>query len=131
MREILELGAVEKAIERMDEGKLAALAEKEQIFSKAIADGMGRERFLLDQEFHVAIVELSGNLVMPDYYREIYQKIFLRHRISPIRGERTIHAPAEHHEIFEALRQRDLARAKEAVSAHIEAGREYIYSFMF
>jgi GntR family transcriptional regulator, vanillate catabolism transcriptional regulator len=131
MREVLELAAIEKAIAQLTEEKLATLEQKERVFSRAVAEGMGRGRFLLDQEFHAYIIELSGNQCMADYYREIYQKIFLRHRISPLRGERTIHAHAEHHEIYEALRLRDVARARQAISAHIQAGKEYINSFMF
>jgi DNA-binding GntR family transcriptional regulator len=131
MREVLEMGAIEKAIANSTEESLTNLGQREVAFSKAVADGVGRGRFLLDQEFHAYILEMSGNLYLADYYREIYQKIFLRHRISPLRGERTIHAPAEHHEMFEAIRSRDVLRAKIAISAHIKAGKEYIYSFIF
>ena len=131
MREILELGVVEKCIALATEETLQILGQKELAFSKAVDEEVGRTRFLYDQEFHAYIFEMSGNLCMADYFREIYQKIFLRHRISPRRGERMVNASAEHHGIYEAILLRDAARAKKAISAHVQAGREYIYSFIF
>lgn len=131
MREILELGAVEKCIALATEETLQILAQKELAFSKAVDEEVGRSRFLHDQEFHAYIFEMAGNRYMADYFREIYQKIFLRHRISPRRGERMVNASTEHHGIFEAILQRDVTKAKMAISAHVQAGREYIYSFIF
>jgi DNA-binding GntR family transcriptional regulator len=131
MREILELGIIEKSMQFSTKDNLRILEQREQDFNQAVADGVGRGRFLIDQEFHAYIIEMSGNLCMADYYREIYQKIFLRHRISPLRGERTIHAPAEHHEIYDAIRLGDVSRAKRAISTHIQAGKEYFDSFLF
>lgn len=131
MREILELGAVEKCIARATEEMMLTLEQKERAFSKAVDEEVGRNRVLQDMEFHTYIVEMSGNLCMADYFREIYQKIFLRHRISPRRGERMINASSEHHELYEAIRLRDVDRAKKAISAHVQSGREYIYSFIF
>ena len=131
MREVLELGSIEKAIASLTEEKLEILAQREEDFKKAVTDGLGRSRYLIDQEFHACIVEISGNPYMAHYYREVYQKIFLRHRISPLRGERTIQVPKEHHEIYEAIRLRDVPRAQKAISAHIQAGKDYIHSFIF
>jgi GntR family transcriptional regulator of vanillate catabolism len=131
MREIIELGAVEKCIALATEETLLNLEQKERAFSKAVDAEVGRNRILQDQEFHAYIIEMSGNLYMADYFREIYQKIFLRHRISPRRGERMINASSEHHGIFEAILQRDADGAKKAISAHVQSGREYIYSFIF
>lgn len=131
MREILELGAVEKCIARATEEMMLILEQKERAFSKAVDEEVGRNRVLQDLEFHTYIVEMSGNLCMADYFREIYQKIFLRHRISPRRGERMINASSEHHELYQAIRLRDADRAKKAISAHVQSGREYIYSFIF
>lgn len=131
MREILELGSIDKAITELTPEMLKLLELREQAFCKAVEDGVGRSRYLIDQEFHATIIEISGNHSMANYYREIYQKIFLRHRISPLRGERTVQVPAEHREIVEAIRLRDAERAKKAISAHIQAGKDYIHSFIF
>jgi hypothetical protein len=47
-------------------------------------------------------LSISGNPYLADYFREVYQRIFLRHRISPLRGDRAAQAPIEHHDVLEA-----------------------------
>ena len=131
IREILELGAVDRMIAGLTPEKLKILERKEKSFNQAVAENVRRGRFLLDQDFHAFIVEMSGNAYLAEYFREVYQRIFLRHRIGPLRGDRSVKVPAEHHEIFEAIRQRDADKAKKAISEHIRSGKEYIYSFIF
>ena len=130
IREILEHAAIAKTIASLTPEKLELLSQKELIFQKAVAEKVSRGRFLLDQEYHAYIVEMSGNLYLADYFREVYQRIFLRHRIGPLRGDRAVQVPVEHHEIFEAIKERDVERAKRAISDHIRTGKEYIYSFI-
>ena len=131
IREIIEHAAIAKTIANMTPEKLELLSRKEKIFEKAVAEKVSRGRFLLDQEYHAYIVEMSGNLYLADYFREVYQRIFLRHRIGPLRGDRAVQVPVEHHEIFEAIKDRDAERAKRAISEHIRTGKEYIFSFIF
>ncbi len=131
VREILELGAIEKTIANLTPEKLKILELKEKTFNQAVARNVSRGRFMLDQDFHAFIIEMSGNLYLADYFREVYERIFLRHRIGPLRGDRVEQVPVEHHEIFEAIRQRNVDRAKLALGNHIRIGKEYIYSFIF
>lgn len=131
IREILEVAAIDKIIANLTPEKLKQLERKEKSFEQAVVEKISRGRFFLDQEYHAGIVEMSGNMYLADYFREVYQRIFLRHRISPLRGERAVAAPIEHHEIFEAIKQRDVVRAHQAISNHVRAGKEYIYSLIF
>ena len=131
LREILEIAAIEKVIANLTPEKLKVLERKQKSFEQAVAEKVSRGRFFLDQEFHAGIVELSGNLYLADYFREVYQRIFLRHRVGPLRGERAVQAPVEHDNILEAIKERDVARARQAISNHIKAGKEYIYSYIF
>jgi DNA-binding GntR family transcriptional regulator len=132
IREILEVGAIERVIANLTPEKLNQLERREKSFNQAVAENVRRGRFILDQDFHAYIVEMSGNLYLVDYFREVYERIFLRHRIGPLlRGERAVQVPTEHHDIFEALRERDVEKAKQAIIRHIRGGKEYIYSFIF
>ena len=131
LRLILELGALDKVMVNLTPEKLKELEKKEKTFRDAVAQNVSRGRFMLDEEFHACIVEMTGNIYMCEYFREIYERIFLRHRIGPLRGDRQQQVPDEHHEIFEAIRSRDVNRAKEAITHHVNAGKEYIYSFIF
>jgi DNA-binding GntR family transcriptional regulator len=131
VREILELGALEIAIQKLTPKKLKDLEKKETLFKQAVDEKVSRGRFTLDQEFHAYIVDMSENLYLAEYFREVYQRIFLRHRISALRGDRAVQVPKEHHEIVDAIRSRDVERAKSLIAEHIRSGKEYLYSFIF
>jgi len=131
IRILLEMGALEKAVANRSPANLKELARREKAFKQAVEEKQTRGRFQLDQEFHAYIVEMSGNHYLAEYFREVYQRIFLRHRISPLKGERIVEVPTEHHELVEAISSGNLDLAKDVVRRHIEHGRDYIYSFIF
>ena len=131
IREIIELGSIGKAIEKLTPEKLGTLERRKKLYEKAVADQVSRGRFILDQEFHAGQVLLSDNPYLADYFREVYQRIFLRHRIEGLLAERTQDVVVEHNEIFEAIKCRDVERAKESIKAHIKAGKAYIFSVIF
>jgi len=131
IREIIELGSIGKVVEKLTPEKLETLEKQKRRYEKAVADQVSRGRFILDQEFHACQVQLSDNPYLADYFREVYQRIFLRHRIEGLLAERSQAVVSEHNEIFEAISYRDVERAKEAIKAHIKAGKAYIFSVLF
>jgi DNA-binding GntR family transcriptional regulator len=131
LREILELGAIEKVIQNVTPQKLRLLRRKADLFNQAIAQNGQRSRFVLDEDFHSCIIGFSGNSYLAEYFREVYERIFLRHRISPLRAERAAQVPVEHHELVQAIEQRDVRRAKSAIRNHLRNGKAYVYSFIF
>ena len=131
IRAILELGSVGKAIRRLTPEKLEKLERQKDLYENAVVEQVSRGRFTLDQEFHACFIQVSENLYLADYFREVYQRIFLRHRIEGLRSDRARKVVSEHNEIFEAIGQRDVDRAKESIRSHIKAGKEYIFSVIF
>jgi len=131
IREIIELGSLGKAIRALTPKKLEELEEKKRLYENAVVDQVSRGRFTLDQEFHACLVQMSDNLYLADYFREVYQRIFLRHRIEGLRADRAQKVVSEHDEIFEAVSLRDVEWAKESIKSHIKAGKDYIFSIIF
>ncbi len=131
IREILELGSVGKVIRRLTPEKLEKLERQKDLYENAVVEQVSRGRFTLDQEFHACFVQMSENLYLADYFREVYQRIFLRHRIEGLRTDRARAVVSEHNEIFQAIHQRDVEWAKESIRSHIKAGKEYIFSVIF
>lgn len=131
IREILELGATGKAIRRATPEKLEALKKQKDLYDRAVSEQVSRGRFTLDQEFHACIVQMADNLHLTEYFREVYQRIFLRHRIEGLRAERAKEVVKEHSEIYQAIRIRDVFWAEELIRSHIRAGKEYIFSIIF
>jgi DNA-binding GntR family transcriptional regulator len=128
LRKILEMGAIEKVIERVTPEKLELLQKRQNLYEKAILDNISRGRFALDQEFHAAYIQMADNPYLTSYFREIYQRIFLRHRIEGLRPGRAKEVVSEHKALFEAIRQRDVKRARNLIEQHIDAGEKYIFT---
>jgi DNA-binding GntR family transcriptional regulator len=131
IREIIELGSVGKVMRKLTPEKLEKLERKKHLYENAVVEQVSRERFTLDQEFHAFFVQMSENLYLADYFREVYQRIFLRHRIEGLGVDRAQKVVTEHNEIFQAVSLKDVEWARESIKAHIKAGKEYIFSIIF
>jgi DNA-binding GntR family transcriptional regulator len=131
VREILELGAIGQAIQKLTPEKLESLKRQRSLYEKSVLEQVTRGRFTLDQEFHACYVQMAENPHLTDYFREVYQRIFLRHRIEGLPVGRARKVVSEHNEIFKAIALKDIKSAKELIKRHIKAGKEYIFSAIF
>ncbi len=131
IREIIELGAIGPAILKLTPKKIDLLKNHKSSYEKAVLEQASRGRFILDQEFHAYYVQMAGNPYLTDYFREVYQRIFLRHRIEGLRVGRAKEVVVEHNEIFKAIRLKDVESTRELIKHHIKAGKEYIFSSIF
>jgi DNA-binding GntR family transcriptional regulator len=129
VREIIELGAIGLAIEKLTPEKLEALRRKNEIVSEKLnAPQVTRKNFILDLEFHAAYVEMSGNPYLTNCFREVYQRIFLRHRLEGLSIVRNQKVDVEHRELFDAISSRNVRKAKELIKKHIRAAEKSIFS---
>lgn len=131
IREMMELGTIGKAIRKSTPDKLEGLERQKIEYEKAVVQQVSRGRFTLDQEFHASIIQMSENLYLADYFREIFQRTFLRHSIEGFGSDRAQEVVLEHNKIFQAIKLKDVERAKELVKSHIHRGKEYIFSIIF
>ena len=129
--EIIALGSIGPAIRKMTPEKIKDLEEHKKGYERAVSEMVTRNRFFLDQEFHASHIQMSDNLYLADYFREIYQRIFLRHGLGGLRSNRARAVIKEHQEIYEAISLKDVDWAKEAIKNHIKNGKEYIFSVIF
>lgn len=130
-REILELGSINLAINNLTPAKLKILESKMQNFKRAASSDERELRFVLDLDFHSYFVDLAGCPHLTDTYRDVYQRFFMRRRVSRFFGERYAQVLTEHNEIVEAFRRRDAERAKLAISAHARATKVFMDSIYF
>ena len=129
VREIIEMGAVELAIRKMTPEKLEALRKKKDVIAeKLTADHVTRRNFILDQEFHLCYIDMAGNPYLTNFFREVYQRIFLRHRLEGLSIARNQQVVSEHIEIVKAISQKDVRKAKESIKKHIRAAQKSIFS---
>ena len=78
------------------------------------------EFYEMDEDFHMRIIQNSDNRKLKEAYARIYDFVTLcRHTY-----QRTSEAIAEHLAIIDALIDKDLGRAKEALNTHINNSRD-------
>jgi len=131
LREILELGTIGKAIRMMTPEKLKAVEDRKNDYENAISDQVQRKLFVLDMEFHAGIIEMIENDFLVERYRDVCQRIFLRFRIEDLRLKRIREIVAEHAQLLETLRIRDVTRATEFLKRHHQNSRENLFAVIF
>ncbi len=131
IREILEIGTIGKAIRVMNDQNLESLEKRMNDYKQAISDRVHRKQFILDTEFHAGIVGMIGNSILTERYRDLCQKIFLRFRTEDLVIERVLDIVKEHEELFQAVRIKDVYRAKELIKAHNANARKNLFSLIF
>jgi DNA-binding GntR family transcriptional regulator len=131
IREILELGTISKAIRNITPEKIEHFRGKKEAYEQAITDRVHRGLFVLDTDFHAAVIEMMDNAILADRYRDLCKRIFLRFRVEALRVERIHQIVEEHNRLFEAICIKDVALAKELLQKHNRNARKNLFSFIF
>jgi DNA-binding GntR family transcriptional regulator len=118
MRIVLEISAIERLCQLENLAALAPLA-RVWLVKPAARSREPREVSMLDEAFHVSLVELAGNREMARVHRELTEKIRIVRRLDffkPLRIEATYD---EHAAILELIMRRCADQASARVRAHI------------
>lgn len=117
LREVIELAAVRRAVERAGDTDIAAL--RDALYAEGLSvEGLTiREMTALDEAFHIGIARLAGNAEL------VHQLERLNERIRFIRwvdmANNTDRTKGEHREIMAAIEARDGERAATVMRRHI------------
>jgi len=131
IRETLEVGFLGKAIREMTDKKIANVKKRKLNYEKAISGHVNRQLFILDTEFHAAIIDMAENDILSAQYRDICQKIFLRFRTEDLRMNRILVIKEEHNDLYEAIRIKDVERSKELVKMHHNHAQNSLFPIIF
>jgi len=119
LRSILEVEAAGLAAERITEDEIAALLrnseEESALLAKAHEGGLYQRGYDLNVEFHHLIARVSGNRRLADLIKRLMEDMLRMLAFDPRFVE-----PQQHKEIIEALKQRDRAKAEQAMTRHLE-----------
>jgi DNA-binding GntR family transcriptional regulator len=123
VRRVLEEEVVRLVIEYWTPSHGAALEGHVRREQEAAKAGNGKLSSRLASEFHLQLAQMSGNPLLERYVSEVVSRSSL---ILAVYGhdhsqECGIH---EHHELIEAMRARDVARAQRLMTAHMHAVAE-------
>jgi DNA-binding GntR family transcriptional regulator len=131
IREVLEVGFLGRAIRNMTPKKQRQLQKKKAEYEKAISSHVDRRLFILDTEFHTAILDMAGNDILAQRYRDICRKIFLRFRTENLQLNRILEIKKEHNDLYEAIILKDVERAKELVRFHHKNSQQSLFPLIF
>lgn len=131
IREIFEIGAIGKAIRNMTNENLKQYEQRKLEYEKAISDRVHRKLFILDTEFHAGPIDMIGNPVLAERYRDICQKVFLRFRVEDLLIKRVRETVQEHNELFTAVAIRDVDQAKALIRFHNQMTKKNLFSIIF
>jgi DNA-binding GntR family transcriptional regulator len=131
IREIFEIGVIGKAIRNMTNNSLENYEKRKLEYEKAISDRVHRRLFILDTEFHAGPIDMIGNPVLAERYRDICQKVFLRFRVEDLPIQRLQEVVKEHNELFTAVAIRDVELAKTLIKYHNMMTKRNLFPIIF
>lgn len=131
IREILEIGTISKAIRRMTQENIDRFRQVKEAYEKGFTDRVHRGLFVLDTDFHAAVIEMTGNQLLVDRYRDLCRRIFLRFRVEALSIDRIHEIVKEHGQLFEAICIRDVDLAKELLRTHNRNARKNLFKNSF
>lgn len=132
LREILELGALRLAIQKISTEHLARLETICDDFSKMVQGGYFGGACEADVKFHETLIESADNEKLTDLYRASNIPLFHQKL-----GQTQTHmddyelTDTEHRNILHALKTKDLKMAEEALSRHLLRGEKASLDFSY
>jgi DNA-binding GntR family transcriptional regulator len=117
--EALQTHAVERAVYNVAPSDLADLKENLLRYKKIIEESYSRERFLINNEFHLKITRLGGNEFIVESLERILEKLVLKWKLENIAHGRGPAAYDEHVAIYTSLERRDAGSAITNMRNHI------------
>lgn len=131
IREIVEIGTIDKAIRRLTPEAAEQLRRKKIAYEQAITRTVQRKLFVLDTDFHATFIEMTGNLYLAEHYRDICKRIFLRFRVEALSIDRIHDIVKEHDRLFEAIYIKDVDLARELLRMHNKNARDNLFKVIF
>ncbi len=124
VRIALEMCAVELACMHMPDRALKELARQWDPAYQPSEDPDVQAMADLDESFHIALAEGSGNLVLADYLQRVNHSIHIIRRLDFTDDMRVDLTYIEHHAICQHLLKRDVVAAQQALTQHIRRSQQ-------
>ncbi len=123
LREILELGAIRLAIQKIDEQGIQKLEEICNDFTSMVERGYFGGACEADVKFHETLIDCAQNEKLKDIY-EISNIPLFHQKLgkSQTHMDDYEHTDQEHRQILKALKEKDIKLAEETLSKHLLRG---------
>ena len=129
IREMLEIGAIRKAVARGDLNLAEAKAIRAKfVSSESSGNRTARNYFNAGDQIHTFIIDSLGNRQLIEYYGRLQEHIVRMrlHFFNQVDQERSERSFKEHLEIIDAMVAQDTVKAEEALRDHLRNSVEYL-----
>jgi DNA-binding GntR family transcriptional regulator len=128
LRMALEVVAAEEAATRMadaDRKRLSHLLEK---VDTLIKKGEKAQILALEQEFHMRIMEATGNWFLTEILGSIFDRIWMIQNVNILTSDHLIDAHKQHMEIYNALEKADPLKSAALMKKHLRFTKKFVLS---
>ena len=126
LRIALEKMAMEKACQRIVPSQIEELEQAAEIFETLADEGDRMALAQADEDFHECIYRAAGNRRLLQVLRNLREQMY-RYRIEYLKHEQAYEQlAAEHREMTQAIRSRDVEHAQQLCVTHLENQRQAI-----
>ena len=126
VRTAVEVLASRQAARRLDLESRNQIAESLEATATTIKQGFKARSLDLEQNFHVKILEASGNIALAEIGRGVLERIWAIQRFGLVTFEDMYLAHEQHTEIFRALIQGEAERAASLMREHMEQTTKFL-----
>lgn len=126
VRTAVEILAARQAARRLDRTSRAQIAESLEATAATMEQGSRSRSLDLEQNFHIKILEASGNLALAEIGRGVLERIWAIQRFGLVTFEDMYLAHEQHTEIFRAMTQGDSDRAAALMRDHMEQTTRFL-----
>jgi DNA-binding GntR family transcriptional regulator len=128
LRIALEVLAVRQAARRMSASDRNRIARLLAEVGRRMHDGDKRRILQLEQDFHVIILEASGNKPLAELGRAILDRIWIIQNINLLTTDHLKDAHPQHMDVFAALNEGDARRAALLMERHLRFAKHFVLS---
>jgi DNA-binding GntR family transcriptional regulator len=128
-RQALEMAAIEKVVDLITENDLRELKGNLKLYGQLAKEAASRQRFILDHQFHLKLINIGGNGTIMKLLELILEKLILKRRMEELSQQRGLVAYQEHKALVSSLGRRDKRNSVRNLKRHLEhAKKDFIQS---
>lgn len=125
LREKLEAISIDYAVANYEQQDLEILEEKLHLYEDYQVPVYDRKRLQYDTDFHMQIASMGKNAFFTAMIRQFYENIYFTLNVVYLTPN-IDNFKRDHDVIFQAVKEKDLDRAKNTLKAHTLAAREFL-----
>ncbi|MBW2367970.1 MAG: GntR family transcriptional regulator [Deltaproteobacteria bacterium] len=126
VREALEIYSLPLVMRNLRKKDLKSIRDAFKQYREATAPDQGRMLMLRDAQFHLKIVEYSGNKTLHAHLKDVLEQIYMKYKPEYLIKDRVKGALQEHNAILNSLTQGDVAKTQGLLRDHIHNGKSHI-----